>query len=161
MKNNIILISISLIFLGIISCEKNNLAVIEGEVFIKLIKPNTQYEVTDSMGNKINLLNTLIKKKQLSKSENELMNFYTIIRDNKLQDFKQINVKLKHSGEMILVFLRDEDIALFGDMSTQRLKRDSIVKSVIFRGEELSNQIYLLEEIIAIEDKKGETYVVK
>lgn len=161
MKSYIEFIWIILIFLCIISCKKNNLTVIEGEVFIKLIKPNTKYEITDSLGNKINLLDTLIEKKQLSKSEKELINFYTIVRDNKLQDFKQINLKLSNSDEMILVLLKDEDIALFGDMSTQRLKKDSIVKSVIFTGEELSNKIYLLEKIITVEDKKGETYIVK
>ena len=160
-------ILIGLCLLIVVSCQtkidnKNDQSVesqeIEGELYFKLIRMGSFYDVPDSTINKFeSMMDSLNSKENISEQDQKLIETIKVLKENNLikKPFFQLKID---SVQIVTVYVSEDEYEKVKQFDRQKLINENKKVDISLKGQIIEEGIVDCYEIISTEKVDGKTY---
>jgi hypothetical protein len=162
LKSSLLSMIILLLAMNIISScsqsRKNELKLISGELYFKLISFDGFYGAPDSLINKFeSYVDSIASVKNLNEDDQQFLKAYQILKSNDLLDLPSFSMKID-SVTNIQVYLEENEYESIKNYDRSELIRENSKVEIVLAGEFISDKIVRCSKIITATKVEGKTY---
>ena len=160
-------ILIGLCLLIVVSCQtkidnKNDQSVesqeIEGELYFKLIRMGSFYDVPDSTINKFeSMMDSLNSKENISEQDQKLIETIKVLKENNLIKKPSFQLKID-SVQIVTVYVSEDEYEKVKQFDRQKLINENKKVDISLKGQIIEEGIIDCYEILSTEKVDGKTY---
>lgn len=141
-------------------CCKNDIKIVKGDLYFKLVNFTPPSGMSDEQAYKIEKMLDSVEYSTNSKESEILINYFKMLKTHKL--LKNPYIKLKvNKNNIKTIFLSNDEYQKLKKYSLDYLKKNKMRIEVELKIKELDSNIYYSDKIINLNEIKGDTFFEK